>query len=884
MPASGIVTFLFTDIAGSTRLWEEDPVRMQPAMAHHDAIARAAVAQHRGTLVKMTGDGVHAAFDDPLDAVSAALQMQLELARMQPLRLEVRCGIHPGAAERRDGDYYGAAINRAARIMAAAHGSQVLVSQPVAALVAGRVPAGVEFRDLGEVRLRDLASPERLLQLLHPALRADFPPLRSLASTPNNLPQQLTSFVGRESELADVVARVRQSRLVTLVGPGGIGKTRLSLQAAAELLDEFPDGVFFVEFASVADARLLPQAAASVLGVKEEAGRPVVEAVVRHVADRRLLLIFDNCEHLVQGCADLATALLRASAGLHVLASSREALAVAGEQVLMVPALTLPDMAALAAGTADDAARRFIEDTLRGSEAARLFVERAEAARSDFRVTADNGAAIAGICRRLDGIPLAIELAAARTRTMSVTGIEERLSDRFRLLAGGDRTALPRQQTLRALIDWSYELLTEPERALLRRLAVFSGGFTLDAAEAVGRVDGAGDDVLDLLTRLVEKSLVTFDAARGRYGLLETVRDYTAQRLEGAGETRATRTRHFAFYAALGREAGEHLFGAGQAQWLERLDGERENVLSAFAHGDGSDSGEAALDLACAIKYYWFNRGLLELGHRTMVDTLAQLAPDAAPRLRALGLMAAGQYASWRGRYAQAESHLREGLAIARASGDSMLVAKVLQPMSLAALGLGDREAARGYLEEALAIARASGDKRELASALNQVAQLERIDGRTARAAEHYAQALAIARELEDSAIVTVTLLNLAMTAITQGAPGEAAPLLQETLAIAQRSDDRLGIQCALDVCTALASARGDFMRAARFHGSAQAQMIQLGMERDPVDASFLAPWVARARSELGATAMDEAAATSRALDLRAAVQDAEGWLGGLPR
>jgi predicted ATPase/class 3 adenylate cyclase len=534
---SEVRTYLFTDIEGSTRMWEEDSERMGPALARHDAIARAAVERNRGVVVKKAGDGLHAVFHDACDALSATVELQLALADPQAtagVPLQVRCGLHAGAAEPRDGDFYGTAVNRAARIMSTAHGGQVLLSQAVASMVGSGLPQEVGLRELGSVRLRDLASPETLYQLLHPRLRDKFPPLHSLEATPNNLPHQLTSFIGREPELGEVKKLLVQFRLLTLLGVGGIGKSRLSLQVGADLIDEFPDGVWLVELAAVHDPRLVAQAVASVLGVKEAAGRPVIEALVKYFRDRRLLLILDNCEHLLQACADLAKQLLQSGPHSKVLASSREALRVAGENTYPVPALP-------------------------ASESERLFIDRARAVRPGFRV---NGYAhaVASICRRLDGIPLAIELAAARVRTLPVEAIAVRLDDRFRLLTHGDRSALPRQQTLRALIDWSYDLLTQGERAVFRRLAVFAGGWTLEAAEAVtafGAVEPAA--VFEHVTQLAEKSLVAVEAGSERCRLLETVRLYASERLAESHEGDEARSRHLAYYLAFAEKARPEL-------------------------------------------------------------------------------------------------------------------------------------------------------------------------------------------------------------------------------------------------------------------------------------------------------------------------------------
>ncbi|TMG81335.1 MAG: adenylate/guanylate cyclase domain-containing protein, partial [Betaproteobacteria bacterium] len=618
----GVVTFLFTDIEGSTRLWEQEPERMRPALARHDAIARAAVEGHRGIVVKTAGDGVHATFDDPLDAIGATLQLQQALADSTAtggIAFRVRCGLHLGVDERRDNDFFGPAVNRAARIMSVAHGGQVLLSEAVALLVRGRLPAGVTLRDLGAVRLRDLASPERVYQVVHPQLRQDFPALRSLEATPNNLPQQVTSFIGRGFDLTEVKKILGNTRLLTLLGVGGIGKTRLSLQVAADMLDGFPDGVWFVELAPLVDAQLVPQAVASVLGVKEEAGRPVVEALKKHVKDRQLLLIVDNCEHLVHACAELAKQLLESSPRLKILASSREHLHVPGEATYPVPALGVPEPSTATTPAA-----------LTQYESVLLLVDRAVAAQPTFRVTDQNAAAIGEICRRLDGIPLAIELAAARARALSVENIAARLHDRFRLLTSGSRTALPRQQTLRALIDWSYDLLSEAERAVFRRLAVFAGGWTLDAVEAVAAdVEVRERDVLDLLTNLVEKSLVVVEAAGGRYRLLDTVRQYAQERLTESGEEESVRMRHLACYVALAENAGSQLTGPQQGVWLVRLDLERENILGAHDYCEWAAGGaELGLRLASAVKRYWIFRGLMELGHRLTVEALKRRGAD----------------------------------------------------------------------------------------------------------------------------------------------------------------------------------------------------------------------------------------------------------------
>ncbi|MFO1308394.1 MAG: tetratricopeptide repeat protein [Burkholderiales bacterium] len=871
---AGLVTFLFTDIEGSSRLWEQEPERMRTALARHDALVRGAVQRHRGTVVKMLGDGVHAAFDDPLDAIAAILELQLALAEPPPdggLALRVRSGLNCGAVERRDGDFFGSPVNRAARIMSSAHGGQVLLSQSVVTLAADRLPRDVTLRDLGLVRLRDLTSPERLYQLQHPGLRQDFPALRSLEATPNNLAQQVTSFVGRERELAEVTRLLGTARLITLLGAGGIGKTRLAMHVAADVMDAYPDGVWFVDLAPLVDSRLVPQAVASVLGVKEDVGSTIAEALVRYVKDKRILLVLDNCEHLLHACAEIAGLLLRAGAQLRILAASREPLRVAGETSYHVPALAVPD-----------ARGRPTPDDLAHYEATRLFVDRATAALPTFRATAENAPAIADVCRRLDGIPLAIELAAARVSALPVDRIAARLSDRFRLLTGGDQTAMPRQQTLRAMIDWSHDLLAEAERALLRRLSVFAGGWTLEAAEAVCAGAGLDEaDVLDLLSRLVDKSLVAMVADGTRYRLLETVREYARAKLDESGESDDVRTRHLHHYLALAEAARPELNGPRQAEWLDRLDVERENLLAAHAWaGRAQDGAEPGLRLAYALGSYWFMRGQPELGLQLSIEALSRRGAQARTAARCRALYDAGQHYCFTGRYDQAQGPLEESLAIARELDEPKYVARVLQPLGIAAFGRGDRDAARAHMEEAVELARRIGDKRELAAALNNLAQLHRIDGELDPAEPLYAHAVAIAREIGDRESVAVGLLNLAMVSIGRGSGDRARDMLAEILAIAGEIGSRpVGIG-ALDVSAGYGAWREEWDRAARFFGLSQAQLVETGLQRDPTDEAFLVPLIDQARAALGA-AFEALEREGRAWSYEQGIREARAWLAG---
>lgn len=844
---------------------------MRPVMARHDAISKAAVERNRGTIVKMTGDGVHAAFNSSLDALIATVEIQQRLStpeKPDELALPLRCGLHSGIDERRDGDFYGRAVNRAARIMCAAHGGQVLLSQAVAENISGKLPEGVSLRDLGSVRLRDLSSPEHIYQVLHEQLRADFPALRSLDDTPNNLTQQLNSFIGRERELAEIKQMLASNRLVTLLGMGGIGKSRLSTQLAADVLDDFPDGVWFVELAALTDASSVPQAVASVLGVKEEAGRPVIDALTRYVRDRQLLIILDNCEQVVLGCADLAKRLLQAGQRVKVLASSRDYLQVAGETAYHVPTLSAPK-------------ERISLEGLARHEAVRLFIDRAAASLRGFGLTEQNAAAVADICYCLDGIPLAIELAAARVRGLSVHAIAARLSDRFRLLVTGDQTVLPRQRTLRALIDWSYDLLSKQERSLFQRLSVFAGGWTLEAAEAVcADGDLRQDDVLDLLTNLVEKSLVTMEMGGERYRMLDTVRHYAQERLDATGNEDTVRVKHLDFYLAFAEKARSDFGGPAHIAALTRLDIEKENIFSAHRWIDRFPrAAQQGLILVSALKGYWIGRGLLGLGLQLTVEALARVDFRKRDYARCRGLLNAGQLCCFMGRYMEAQAFLEESLEIAREIGDNAMIAFVFPPLGMAAIGLGDLTRAHTYLEEAVMLARGLGKQRELAVALNTLAQLHRMEGQLGVAQPLYEEVLSLARELGDQDLIANALLNLAMVSITQRRAPQARQALMEALLIATQVGLRSVGQSALEVTAGLCAFNQAWETAARLFGAAEAQAERAGLRRGAVDEAFLAPLIKKVTTALGAKQFLMTTKGGRLLPYEDALRAAHDWL-----
>lgn len=843
VPAAPTV-YLFTDIADSTRLWERDPERMGAALAEHDALVAQAIADHHGTRVKGTGDGVHAVFGQAADALAACVQLQQALqaaGERSGWPLWVRCGVHQGLDQRRDGDFFGTEVNRAARLMAAAHGGQVLVSQAVAQALAQQPAPGLALQPLGLLRLRGLARPEAVHQLLAPGLRAQFPALRALEAPPHNLAQPLDRFVGRTQELAELQALAASHRLVTLCGPGGIGKSRLLLHWAHARLDAYPDGVWWVALASLREAGQVAPAVAAVLGVKDEPGQSVTEALLRHVRERQLLLVLDNCEQVREGAAALAKALLQAGPGVALAASSRELLRVAGECAWNVPPLAVPQPAAplpLAA--------------LQALDAVQLFADRAQAADPTWQLDAGSAAAVAEICHRLDGIPLALELAAARTRALPVALLAERLRSGFALLSTRDETVAPRQRTLRLLIDWSHDLLTDDERRLWQRLSVFAGGWTLAQAETVC-ADAAlpADQVLDGLAALVDKSLVVAEPARGRWRLLETMRQYAAERLvEAEGPSLDLRRRHLAAYRALAETARRQLASPSVAGWWLRLDTERANLAQALAFAAQDDTsalaGDSGLALCAALWPYWLHRGLVS---QALAATLAALAhPQAqAPDVRrARALFDAGQMCNCLGRWAQARGLLDAALGLLRDLGDTARAADVLPPLGLALMGLGDGAAAGRCFSDAVAAERALNRPHKLLIALSQLAlwhrSLERLDD----AQPLFEEALAMARSDGDAEAEATTLSNLAMLKLNQGCPAEAAALAAQAWALSQQSGAQMLRLAVLDLAFGLAVALSDDALARRWQAAAEALRARTGLQRDPADAAFLAPWLAR--------------------------------------
>ena len=821
---AALSTFLLTDIEGSTRLWEERAEAMGAALAVHDRLLRAAIESHRGNVIKTMGDGMLAVFDDPVAAVGAALSAQRSLRDTPwgvtgPLR--VRMAIHSGTAESRDSDYFGPALNRDARILAIGHGGQVLLSAVAAVLTRDRLPSEVELLDRGSHRLRDLDRPEQVFQVAVADLPRDFPPLRSLSTHRSNLPLQVTSFIGRDRERAEIEALLGRARLVTLIGTGGTGKTRLMLEAATGIAGRFADGVWLAELAPLGDAGQIAPEIARALGAPELPGRATYDTVAEFLGSKELLLLLDNAEHLIDGVAGIAGHLLGVSPGLRILATSREALAVPGEAVLQVPSLSCP-------GGRDPhhvgaAAPAIDLQQATATEAVRLFSERAISVLPSFEITGENVGAVAEICRRLDGIPLAIELAAARVSAMTPKDIALRLGDRFRLLAGGRRTAVPRQQTLHALIDWSWDLLTEDDRRLLRRLSVFSGGWTAEAAAQIVVVPAPGApldkggsslvETLDGLARLVDRSLVIMD--RGpttRYRMLETIRQYARERLIESGEAAPIADRHLGFFAALAEAAAPELRGAAMVDWLDRLDADAENLGAGLEWGLES-APETAVRMSLALLAYWRMRVASQEDEERVVAAIAVArrivagppAPTKVQRQLAARLLGEAAVAwAFSDRGSVAIGWAEEALDLARGGDDRPALIAALTGHSIAAVFSGARGDLRASFDEVVQLATEAGDWWVVAVAAGGFAGgLASID--VASAESLLVLANDAARKSGNPYAIAMTSMGYGRLLGYSGRVEEARPRLEEAIArFAEVGDERLVLACRSELTHAL--------------------------------------------------------------------------------
>lgn len=773
---SGTVTLLLADVEGSTRLWQTQPEEMTAAIARLDRTVCDIIAAHHGVrpVEQGEGDSFVVAFTRASDAVACALELQR--APLAPVRL--RIGVHTGEVQLRDeGNYIGTTVNRTARLRDLAHGGQTVLSGTTEDLVLDWLPTDAWLTDLGSHQLRDLPRPERVVQLCHPDLRNDFPPLRTRETVvAQHLPVQFTSFVGREAEMNDVRQILADNRLVTLTGAGGVGKTRLAVQLAAEIAGEFGGGVWLVDLAPITDPGLVPVAVIRALGLPDQPGRSTMDTLLRFVGDRRMLLVLDNCEHLLDACAALIIDLQGGCPAVTLLATSREPIGVAGEVSWRVPSLSLAD------------------------EAIELFTDRARKVRPDFRLADDNTATAAEICRRLDGVPLAIELAAARVRVLSPTEIRDSLHDRFRLLTGGARTAVRRQQTLRASVDWSHALLTEPERVLFARLAVFMGGFDLRAAQAVA---GGGDvetyQVLDLLTLLVDKSLVVAESTSGRtrYRLLETVRQYALEKLGESGQGDTVRDHHRGYYTEMAALL-DIPARTGHEQRLEQAETEIDNLRAGFAWSRENSDIDLALQLASSLQPLWLARGRIGEGLAWFDAALTDQDADpaaVAPAVRARALADHAVLDAYVGATASLEQ-AQEALAIARELDDPALLARALT--ACGGIAVFGAEVARPDFAEAIGLARSIGDKWRLSQILYWQAMGAFMAGDPIGMRAVAEEGRDLADAIGDGFVARGCRFCLGLAQGMAGDPAGAVAQLREVAAEADRAHDVIGKTSAL--------------------------------------------------------------------------------------
>src|ERR687893_576497 len=874
---TGTVTFLFTDIEGSTRLWERDAEAMRSALTRHDGIVRSAIEANGGFVFKTVGDAFCAAFSSATDAVEAALIAQRTL-RAEPWEegspIRARMALHTGAVEERSGDYFGPPVNRVARLLSAGHGGQTLLSLASQELVRDALPDGARLDDLGERRLKDL-------------------------------PLQPTPLVGREHEVGEVCGRLGQEeiRLLTLTGPGGTGKTRLALQAAADVLEEFEDGVFFVALSDVNDTARVPTTIAGALGLGESGDVPLEDLLNEYVGRRELLLVLDNFEQVLEA-GPLVGELLSAAPHLKVLATSRIPLGIYGEHDYAVPPLSVPDTKRLPP-----------IEVLSQYEAVRLFIERASAAKRGFQITSENAPAIAEICARLDGLPLAIELAAARVKMLPPKAILTRLSNRLKLLTGGAKDLPARQRTLRGAIEWSHDLLEEGEKTLFARMAVFSGGRTLEAVEAV--CDAAGDlpiDAFESVSSLLDRSLLRQEEGpedEPRFVMLETIHEYARERLQDSGEAEEIGRAHIRYFLALAEEAAPELTGADQVSWMDRLEAEHDNFRAALSRSLETGDAESALRIGGALWRFWNVRGHFSEGRHWLGTGLSGggAAPVGVSAEASLGL---GYLELRQGDYERAVEDLEASLSLYREVGDRRGEAYALCFLGWIALDRSDLQRVEALLEESLALSRAAGTARDVSVALNALAMLNVYRGDYARASAMQEESLSLAREASDVQIIAILTYNTGFAAAITGEYERAEALVRESqelfrevgdrgmaplansrlgfLALSRNDPDRAeelcveakrelqeqaqtpGMDFALDVLASVAAARGGIRRAARLWDGVAGYREAAGAPWLLEERAIIEPRIDAARSRLEEAVWQEEWEKGRSMTLDQAV------------
>jgi predicted ATPase/class 3 adenylate cyclase len=863
---TGTVTFLFTDIEGSTRLLQRLGDRYREVVDRHGRILREAIASGSGMEVHTEGDSFFAVFPTPTAALAAAVQAQRALAAHpwpEGHTVRVRMGLHTGEGVLGGDDYIGLDVHLAARIAAAGHGGQVVLSDATRALIEDTLPNGVSLRDLGRHRLKDIEHPEHLYDLIIDGMPAEFPAIRTVDARPTNLPPQRTSFVGREHEVAEVASLLADTQLLTLTGPGGTGKTRLALKVAADQLDRFSDGVFFADLSPIVDPALVPSVIAQALLVREEAGRDILDTLADHLRDRHLLLVLDNSEQVIEAGAAIAR-LVDAAPRLTVLVTSRAPFHISAEHEYQVPPLAVPDP-------------RYRDDleVVTQSEAVALFAERASTIRPGFRVTSQNAAAVAQIAARLDGLPLAIELAASRLKLLSAEALLERLGQRLSLLIGGARDLPERQRTLRATIEWSHDLFEPEDQRLFARLGTFNGGWTLEAAEVICG-PGVSLDVLDGLGTLIDHSMVRSgepqDDGEPRFTMLETIREFAVERLALSGEADELRRRHAERFRDLAEEAEGHLTREDRVLWLTRLEGEHDNIRAALDWAERAQDAENGLRTAAAMWRFWLQRGHLSEGRGRLERLLSLPGAEARGPVRARALGALGGITYWQNDYPPMRAAYEEAVDIAREVGDPKLLASALLDLSSISHLEQDADGAEAILREALATAEEAGDRALTAELWSNIAFLEVLRDNPAGAIELRRRAIEILREEGAVWQAGQYLGGLAMITRMAGDIETARGHLREAIEIHAQDRDNLSISMSLTSLALIANDEGHHERAARLVGAAARMRDELGGGVPPEFAGRWGDPDKDARRALGEDAYRRARAEGYAMHSEEAV------------
>ena len=886
-------TFLFTDIAGSTKLWEEFPEEMEIALAKHDQLISDVIDEYGGHVFKMVGDAVHAVFESPMAALEAAVVCQRTLLigpKVEEKPLSVRMSLHAGVCLEREGDYLGPTVNRISRLLSAAHGGQVILSQAMTDALQGRLPEGVRLRDLGQHRLKDLGHPEQIYQVVAAGLPEEISQLKTLEFRPHNLPTSTSSFVGRSGEIEELQALSSASRLLTLTGPGGIGKSRLALQVAAEVVDEYSDGVFFVPLAAVRDQSLVPKALADALQVPISEKKKVVDLLTGYLIQRQLLLILDNFEQVV-GAGPFLGSLLMSCPHLRIIVTSRQRLDIYGEYEYPVPVMNMPG-------------EILPQDwrLLANNDAVSLFLQRAQASNPEFALSAENAEDVVCVCRKLDGLPLAIELAAPRIRFFSPASLNQKLDSRLGFLTSGPRDAPSRQRTLRRAIDWSYDLLDSNEKTLFSRLGVFVSGWTLGAAEEVCMQDLVpdellnssqqnfierksieSDDIFELLTSLVDKSLLQMNVAEDgepRFNMLETIREYALERLTERNEHEFIHRRHLQYFVAL-VESVEDRHEQMTPSTIKQLSAEHDNFTATLSWSLGSEQHEITIKdrlyatrLVIALRMYWYIRGYLEEGRHWLNLSLSQVTERNISRAKAL--LASGMLAWQQGDYELSKADLEESAAIFRELDDKPGLAEAGHYLGHLSFDQRDYQGAQGFFEESLEHFRAlnnetfslillsdtgmvayhkhdletarerfeaalegfrrQGKESNAADQLNRLGDIARMDNDYKKAASLYDESLILFREFDDTLGIASCLHKLGQVCLHHEKFSQARDLFSESLTLQQEMGNKQGIGECLAAFAGLAGITGESDAAARLGAATELFLEELGAPLSPAD------------------------------------------------